>query len=341
MELHKRLTFAIAVAATITCNAEAQEIEVCKWHNDKKAAVVLTFDDWTVGQYPIAVKELNKRGMSATFFLMDETVKDWSKVNETAQMGNEIANHTFSHPNMTTISGEKIGTEIKDMERLIGKNVASQQVCTFAYPFGAYNDEIIDSLIANGYLASRSCEPPSKNYTYNFAKSERDYFSIPTFGMDGKVTTEKFFDEVEKIIANGGLLTYLYHSVDDAQKTYNDNWYATVEQDSLQKQLDALLSVSDKIWVTTLAKAVKYHREAQSASIKTLKENKKQTVISVTTSANNDKLDMPLSIKVKTDRCSYKKVMQGKKELKSTTNENNEMIFDVVPNGDEIILLKK
>ena len=108
-----------------------------------------------------------------------------------------------------------------------------------------------------------------------------------------------------------------------------------------QKQLDALLSVSDKIWVTTLAKAVKYHREAQSASIKTLKENKKQTVISVTTSANNDKLDMPLSIKVKTDRCSYKKVMQGKKELKSTTNENNEMIFDVVPNGDEIILLKK
>ena len=43
--------------------ALSQNATVCKWNDDKKAAVVLTFDDWSPGQYPVAVPELSARGV--------------------------------------------------------------------------------------------------------------------------------------------------------------------------------------------------------------------------------------------------------------------------------------
>jgi len=46
---------------------------ICNWDNDKKAAIVLTFDDWSPGHYPIVVPELKSRNLNATFFVMNTT----------------------------------------------------------------------------------------------------------------------------------------------------------------------------------------------------------------------------------------------------------------------------
>ena len=73
---------------------------VCNWDNDKKAAIVLTFDDWSPGHSPIVVPELQSRGLNATFFVMNTTASySWPQIIAAAGNGNEIGNHTKTHPN--------------------------------------------------------------------------------------------------------------------------------------------------------------------------------------------------------------------------------------------------
>jgi peptidoglycan/xylan/chitin deacetylase (PgdA/CDA1 family) len=316
---------------------------ICNWDNDKNAAVVLTFDDWTPGQYPIAVPELKKRNINATFYLILSSVSSnhpWPDVIKAAFYGNEIANHTQTHPDLTKVTATQLSAEIRGMKDTINKHITSQTVLTFAYPYGAFNAAIIDSLKKSGHIAARSVFPSSGNYTYHFAAKEDDYFQILTFSMDGTKSTSTFFQEIKNIIKGGGLLTYLYHSVDDAKGTYSDNWYAKVLKDSFQKQLDTLCSVKNKVWITTFGQAIKYHREASCGSISEISAyDGKQWVINLTDTLSNHTLyNQPLSIKLKMNGISYSEVLQNNRALKIDSVYNDTILFHAIPNGGHIIL---
>ena len=168
---------------------------------------------------------------------------------------------------MTKQTAEQLNNEVRVMKGILDAKITSQTVVSFAYPMGLFNNQVIDSIIKSGHIAARSVMSSSGNYTYNFATKESDYYRILTYGMDGTKSTVTFFNEIKKIMTGGGLLTYMYHSLDNASGTYNDNWYAKVLQDSLQNQLDALLSVKDQVWITTLGQAIKYHRQARCATL--------------------------------------------------------------------------
>jgi hypothetical protein len=322
----------------------SQPGKVCNWDGDKNAAVVLTFDDWSPGQYPIVVPELKKRDINATFFLMLPSIATWnhpwSDVVKAAANGNEMANHTQTHPDLTKQTAAQLNTEIRGMKRLIDQNVTSAKAVSFAYPMGPFNNVVIDSLKKSGHIAARTVMPSSGNYTYNFAATENDYFKLLTYGMDGTKSTPTFFNEVKKIIKGGGLLTYMYHSVDNAQGTYNDNWFAKVLQDSLQKQMDALIAVKDKVWITTMGQAIRYHREARCSRITEIAAfNGAQWVVELTdTLSNNTLYNQPLSIKLKMNGISVSEISQNGKSLSIDAVANDSIMFRAIPDGGQIIL---
>ena len=80
---------------------------VCRWDYNKRAAVVLTFDDWTPGQFPLVVPTLKRFGMVATFFPIPNNILSsdlaWDAVNTVVKNDNEIGNHSWSHPDMTKL----------------------------------------------------------------------------------------------------------------------------------------------------------------------------------------------------------------------------------------------
>lgn len=322
----------------------SQTASICKWDHDKQAAVVLTFDDWTPGQFPIAVQELKKRDFNATFFVMEQTITatnhSTSDLVTAASYGNEIGNHTVLHPDLTKQSSAQISSELRGMKKRIETIIPSEKVVSFAYPFGAFNQEVIDSLKQTGHISSRSVMNSSGNYSYNFAPTEDDYFKILTYGMDGKVTTAAFAQQVQNIIAGGGLLTYLCHSVDDAKSTYNDKWYATVLQDSLIKQFDVLVAEKNKIWVTTMGQAVKYHREANCAKLTEVKKfNGKRWVLNLTdTLSNNTVYNQPLSIKIDTNGKRFTQITQNNKPLSFNIVDDKTILFEAIPDGGEIVI---
>ncbi|MFL5728252.1 MAG: polysaccharide deacetylase family protein [Cytophagaceae bacterium] len=348
--MKKLILILVAVLPGFAHDGLAQVGKICNWDNGRKAAVVLTFDDWTPGQYPVVVPELRNRNINATFNIILNDVAawnhDWPTVVTTASDGNEIANHTLDHPSLDTVPSSKLHTEIRDVKTTIDIHITSQKVLTFAYPLGvgagntAKEKEIRDSIKACGHIAARSVNPSSFNYTYNFAPTDDDYYKILTYAMNGSVSTSTFYGQIQNIKNGGGLLTYLYHSVDTHTGTYGDNWYARVIQDSLQKQLDTLVSQKNVVWITTFAQAIKYHKEKNCAALSQIQAPDGSTwIVNLTdTLSNNAIYNQPLSLKLKMNGVNYNLITQNGNNLAIDSIYSDTIMFRAVPDAGQITL---
>ena len=110
-----------------------------------KKVVALTFDD---GPHPKITEKilsiLKKENVKATFFIVGKMGKRYSYLLKAInKAGCEIENHTYSHPDLTKLSIQKIEEEFLKTYNLI-KKITEQDSYFFRPPGGHYNDEIIN-----------------------------------------------------------------------------------------------------------------------------------------------------------------------------------------------------
>ncbi len=94
---------------------------------------------------------LDQYGVKTTFFL----VKIWADkypedVKEISGRGHEVQNHSATHQDMTTLSVEQIREEISSTEAAI-EALTGVKPNLFRPPFGAYDNEVIETLEAMDY----------------------------------------------------------------------------------------------------------------------------------------------------------------------------------------------
>jgi peptidoglycan/xylan/chitin deacetylase (PgdA/CDA1 family) len=183
-----------------------------KYHPEEKVAV-LTFDDGLLDNYELALPELVKRHMTATFFIapgyyaqtrwVNPRTRRWSDepregynlarpclnarhIAELARLGMEIACHSFTHRKLTTISHDELNQEIVGAKKVLEDNIG-QAVETFCYPRGGYNREIISFVRAAGYLGAASTWP-------GYYQPHRNRFQCRRFLIEDP----KYFTEILK-----------------------------------------------------------------------------------------------------------------------------------------------
>ena len=126
--------------------------------------VIISFDDDWQSQYENAVPLLRKYGFTATFFVWVRAVgrahhMTWDEIRELDAQGMEIGCHTLTHLILTKLkSDEQLRHEIvaaKDMiEARIGHPVTS-----LAYPFGQYDERVVEAAREAGFTSARSTWP--------------------------------------------------------------------------------------------------------------------------------------------------------------------------------------
>jgi peptidoglycan-N-acetylglucosamine deacetylase len=110
--------------------------------------VLLTFDDWAYGDPYRATRTgayLQSRNIRAAFFLINQEAQSYPDIVTTLrQQGHWVLNHSFSHPDLTTLSDAAVSAEI------------SQGISTnlLRPPYGAYDSRV--AAIASG-LGYRIC----------------------------------------------------------------------------------------------------------------------------------------------------------------------------------------
>jgi cellulose synthase/poly-beta-1,6-N-acetylglucosamine synthase-like glycosyltransferase/peptidoglycan/xylan/chitin deacetylase (PgdA/CDA1 family)/spore germination protein YaaH len=100
-------------------------IEQYGYHSNQ---VALSFDDgpdpkWT----PRILDVLKKEGVKATFMLIgSEAADNVSVMKRIVRDGNEIGNHTYSHPDISEISSDRLDLEVRLTERLFASKLGIQ-----------------------------------------------------------------------------------------------------------------------------------------------------------------------------------------------------------------------
>lgn len=122
----------------------------------EKKLIALTFDGGgNADGVDRIIETLSKNSIRSTFFLTGQFVEKFPKaVEEIKNSGGEIANHTYSHKNFTSLSADEAKQEANQMKMVAEKNDISV-VPFFRFPYGAYKKEDIALVNDLGYVSAR------------------------------------------------------------------------------------------------------------------------------------------------------------------------------------------
>lgn len=178
----------------------------------KKKAVAFSFDDGAA-QDRHAVEILNRYSLKGTFHLnsahlglpFSETFKgitvDKTRIAphevKTLYAGHEVATHTLTHPNLTTLSDEAVVWQV-EKDREILSELCGYEVVGLAYPCGEVNHDARIMELIRSRTGIRYARTATFSDTFMFP--EDLYAFSPTMyhythGMDGLTTCfQRFLD---------------------------------------------------------------------------------------------------------------------------------------------------
>lgn len=117
----------------------------------KRVAITLDAGGDAVA-FPKMIAALNKYGIKVTFFLTGTWAQqNPSYVSQIVSSGMEVANHSWSHPDFTTLSDEEIKDELNRTDALLAKYTGESTKPLMRFPYGARNAHTSALVNSMGY----------------------------------------------------------------------------------------------------------------------------------------------------------------------------------------------
>ncbi len=122
--------------------------------SDRPKLIALTFDD---GPYPVftplLLAELARLNVHATFFLIGRDAQQWPELAQRIELGgNEVADHTYTHPDLDRESPAQVRSEILRGRRALYDLVHDPSVLDlFRPPHGRYTVQTVEIAQSLGY----------------------------------------------------------------------------------------------------------------------------------------------------------------------------------------------
>lgn len=291
--MNKLFLLLITVVCVMTSTSFAQnvQVEVCRFKDDKPAAISWTFDDGLLDHYTVLKPKLKAYGYQATFMIVIKWAQQamanrsdsskrqymsWNQIKELAVDGHEIGNHSFTHYQLTKGDPANWDREINDPLRIFEDKLDIRPI-TFCYPGNAYNEQITKMVHVN-HLASRlshKLEIGNKHYTLEKTKSQ-----------------------LLNIIKNKQWAPIMSHAI-----IHQYHGWAPFPND--EKDLDDVLAflktIEDKLWIATFSDAVKYIKLRENHTIQWDKTGKEFTI---KTDLDTNVYNLPLTVRITDGRQS-------------------------------------
>jgi len=140
--------------------------------NNKEIA--LTFDDWANESVVLDVLEiLDDYDIQSTFYLKSQTIRENPNLARLLiEHGHEVANHSHSHQDSTTLTPEELQSDLYTAHKIITEAIQEQPKLYFRPPFGRFNDEVAITIAAMGFETIAHYDVSS--YDWNDQYTEED-----------------------------------------------------------------------------------------------------------------------------------------------------------------------
>lgn len=194
--------------------------------------VSLDFDDGSISEFTNGIPILNAAGFKSTQYIITNYVgtdSNYVTISNILQMqaqGHEIQNHTKSHPYLTQLTPAQVANEISGAKNiLLGMGVS--QVTALSYPFGDYNDSIVNTVRDLGFSAARTTEQ-GDNY------KNSDPLILMSYSLEKSTTYAQIKTLIDNAVNTKTWLILVFHQID------NTGWQFSTTSAKLQQVVDYL-----------------------------------------------------------------------------------------------------
>ena len=116
--------------------------------------IMLSFDDSHEEHFSIAAGQMKKYGFKGVFFVMTVAIDkpgylSREEIKTLSDEGHTIACHTYDHPVLTKLKDDEWTKQIDESKKLL-EQITGKPVYYFAYPYGAWNERVIQELKKRG-----------------------------------------------------------------------------------------------------------------------------------------------------------------------------------------------
>ncbi len=208
--------------------------------------VTVTFDDGFESIYKSALPLLQKYGIHSTQYIVagnthDQNYVSWDQVGQIQQAGHEIACHTMTHADLTTLNDSDLEYQVHQCKVELGNRFGI--IDDFASPYGAQNAKTI-GVISKYFDSQRNTNGDPTNGVSDADVNIADNFN--RFDIIGvTVHNDTTIDELQKLImyakATNGWLVLTYHQADEGGSQY------AVDATKLEQQFKYLSSTNVRI----------------------------------------------------------------------------------------------
>ena len=324
-----------AMPLTVLAGSVPAPYEIGTWGGFRPAAVTYTFDDNLTNQYAIAVPMFHQAGFKMTLFTVINywTTFTWSMAQTAAAYGDEIASHTVTHTSLNAVSATQLTNELANSESAINSHITNALCVTLAYPNCAVPAN--ETLVAQYYIGARGCSGQLVSST------PADFMNISSFvcGSAGSIQNAIQFNSMaNSAAATKSWCVYLIHALD------GDNGYSPLPSTALQASVDYMRTNQDKFWVETFGNVVRYIQERNASSVAETADSGNSITLQVTNTLNNAIYNYPITLRRPLPaNWPAAAVSQNNQPVTAklvTVNSTNYVMFDVVPNGGDVVLSK-
>jgi peptidoglycan/xylan/chitin deacetylase (PgdA/CDA1 family) len=316
---------------------------------NKLGAISFNFDDGYPSHLTAAVPQLNARGLKGTFFIITgrtdvSTLAPWSAWQSIAAQGHEVASHTVTHKDLTTLSISDIEWQLSTSQSAINQNIPGQSCNSLDYPFTSSNSTI-QTIAAQYYDAARGGwisgnHPPFLNYYqsgsdqsdswnalnfYNLAGKEGDALGV----NDAYLTDPAFNESLDKAVLRHAWLNIFFHDITDAT--------------AFGKVLDYTQTKHD-YWIDTFCNVSRYMKERLNSTIQIITDTPTEIRINILMDASlpTTTYNFPLTLRSTVPTSWAQVVLQQGSVIQTLTpvmeGSDKVVYYNAVPNGGDISL---
>ncbi|WP_209972601.1 polysaccharide deacetylase family protein [Paenibacillus eucommiae] len=183
-------------AAQINPDFKKAEYDLVYKGNGDKKEISLTFDDWGTDYTVTKILDiLEQYSIKSSFFLRaNGPEKNPNLARAILEAGHEVANHTYSHPVITTLTPEQLQDEVVKAHQIITEAIQQKPAMLFRPPTGAFDEASAQAVAATGYRTIAM-------------------YDVTTYDWDTSKKAEDIVREIIENTENGSVI--LLHMLDD------------------------------------------------------------------------------------------------------------------------------
>lgn len=335
-----------SVLGQVTVEAlEPPEIRVEKWHGGAEAAISLTFDDGTTDHWDRGLQLWEDYGFRVTLGIIATRFQSnpsrLPQLQQAFDAGHELANHTTTHPDLTTLTEVQLRQELETCKSLLLDNVEGlDYVYTVIYPYENFNDDVLSQLADMGYLFARSGYQGISDYSVPNDAWDPPLLHLYSWANLNTLPVSMWDTTTDVAIKYGDWIIEQCHGIGEPGEP-GVGWSPRPEWE-FRAHYDYIASYGSRIWIAPVSEVGRYIIQRNNASINILSFDNQQLVFTVTSALNTTYFNMPLTVSMERPAAWANLIVQhGLVDLSYLELQNGWLRFDVAPGNSTISILKK